>query len=98
MEDRIIKQAIQHAQDILWNNLPPSRNLADDATVLAVRKIVESPAVKSALDRGSDTALSFVLRGVRAVLADEPRTDRETISRLWPILDHPDLNRALGIE
>ena len=97
MDNRIIENALRDAQDILWNNLPPTRNLSDEAAVSAVRDIVRSPAIKSVLERGSDTAFSFVLRAVHAVLADGLQTDRDTIRRLWPILDHPEVNRALGV-
>jgi hypothetical protein len=53
--------------------------------------------VKSVLERGSDTALVFVLRATKTVLADESQTPREIIAGLWNILDEPELNRALGI-
>jgi type 1 fimbriae regulatory protein FimE len=58
---------------------------------------VRSPAVQSALERSSDTFLAFALRAVERILADQSRTDREIISRLWDVLDDPHLNRALGL-
>ena len=54
--------------------------------------------MKSVLERGSDTALVFVLRATKTVLADESQTPREIIAGLWNILDEPELNRALGIQ
>jgi hypothetical protein len=50
------------------------------------------------LERGNDTALCFVLRAVNRILSDEDQPDRVTISRLWEVLDEPELKRALGIE
>ena len=49
------------------------------------------------LERGNDTALCFVLRAVNRILSDKDQPDRVTISRLWEVLDEPELNRALGI-
>jgi hypothetical protein len=51
----------------------------------------------TALERSSDTLLKFALREVERVLSDQSRTNRETINRLWDVLDDPHLNRALGI-
>ena len=48
-----------------------------------------------ALERGSDTALCFVLRAVKRILSEENQPNT-TISRLWEVLDEPELNRALG--
>ena len=48
-----------------------------------------------ALERGNDTALCFVLRAVKRILSEENQPNT-TISRLWEVLDEPELNRALG--
>ena len=40
---------------------------------------------------------TFALRAVEHVVANQSRTDRETLSRLWDILDDPHLNQALGL-
>jgi hypothetical protein len=37
------------------------------------------------------------LRAVEQVISDQSRTNRETINRLWDVLDDPHLNRALGL-
>ena len=95
--DAVIEQALRDAQNILWRNLPPTQSQSDEAVVRALRDIVRSARVKSVLERGSDTALVFVLRATNKVLADESETPREIIARLWNILDEPELNRALGI-
>ena len=50
-----------------------------------------------ALDRSSDTLLTFALRAVERVISDQSRTHRETINQLWDILDDPHLNKALGL-
>jgi hypothetical protein len=97
MPDAVIEQALRDAQNILWRNLPPTQSQSDEAVVRALRDIVRSARVKSVLERGSDTALVFVLRATNKVLADESQIPREIIARLWNILDEPELNRALGI-
>ena len=45
--------------------------------------------------RGATTPL---LRAVNRILSDKDQPDRVTISRLWEVLDEPELKRALGIE
>jgi hypothetical protein len=97
MPDAVIEQALRDAQNILWSNLPSTQLQSDEAVVRALRDIVRSARVKSVLERGSDTALVFVLRATKTVLADESQTPREIIAGLWNILDEPELNRALGI-
>jgi hypothetical protein len=94
--DRIIVDAIKVAQDLLRQNLPPTHNLTDAATVMRFRELVRSQAIRSALDRSSDTLLTFALRAVERAVSDQSRTNRETINQLWDILDDPHLNKALG--
>jgi hypothetical protein len=50
-----------------------------------------------ALEGSSDTLLAFALRAAERVLSDQSRTHRETINRLWNVLDDPYLNKALGL-
>jgi hypothetical protein len=69
--DRAIVDAIKVAQNLLWQNLPSTHNLSDAATVLRFRELVRSPAVRSALERSSDTLLAFALRAVERVLSDQ---------------------------
>jgi hypothetical protein len=95
--DRVIVDAIKVAQDLLRQNLPPTHNLTDAAAVLRFRELVRSQAIRSALERSSDTVLAFALREVERVLSDQSRTHRETINWLWDILDDPHLNQALGL-
>jgi len=95
--DRIIIDAIKVAQDLLRQNLPPTRNLTDGATVMRFCELVRSQAIRSALDRSSDTLLTFALREVERVVSDQSQTNRETINQLWNILDDPRLNKALGL-
>ena len=95
--DRVIVDAIKMAQRLLWQNLPPTHSLPDATTVIRFRDLVRSPAIQSALERSSDTFPAFTLRAVESVLADQSQTDREIISRLWDVLDDPDLKKqALG--
>src|SRR5262249_54318683 len=77
--DRTIVDAIKVAQDLLGQNLPPTHNLTDAATVMRFRELVRSQAIRSALDRSSDTLLTFALREVERVICDQSRTNRETI-------------------
>jgi len=85
------------AQDLLRQNLPPTRHLTDAATVIRFREVIRSQAIRSALERSSDTVLVFALRAVEQVTSDQSRTNRETITRLWDVLDDPHLNQALGL-
>ena len=85
------------AQDLLRQNLPPTRLLTDAATVMRFRELIRSQAIRLALERGSDTVLAFALREVGRVLCDQSRPHRETINRLWDVLDDPHLNQALGL-
>jgi hypothetical protein len=95
--DRIIADGVKVARHLLQQNLPPTHNLTDAAVVLRFRELVHSQAIRSALERGSDTVLAFALREVERALCDQSRPHRETINRLWNILDDPHLNQALGL-
>ncbi|SRR6516165_9003521 len=95
--DRVIVDAIKAAQNLLRQNLPPRPNLSDAAIVLRLRELVGSPAMRSALERSSDTFPSFALRAVDRVLCDHSRPHREIINLLWDILDDPHLDQALGL-
>jgi hypothetical protein len=96
--DRVIVDAIKVAQDFLRQNLPPAHALTDAATVMRFRELVRSPAIQSALERSSDSLLAFALRAVERVVGDQSRTNRETINRLWAVLDDPHVNKALGVQ
>ena len=60
------------------------------------RELIRSQAIRSALERGSDTLFVFALRAVEQVTSDHSQTNRQTINRLWEVLDDPHLNKALG--
>lgn len=94
----IIKGALRDAQELLWANLGPRGSIPADRTVQALDQIIRSAAVQSALSGGGDSALVFYLRAVHLVLMNKSAADKDTISRLWPILDHPHLNELLGIK
>src|SRR5215467_11340149 len=68
--DRIIVDTIKVAQDLLLQNLPPAHNLTDAATVMRFRELVRSTAIRLALDRSSDTLLTFALRAVERVISE----------------------------
>jgi hypothetical protein len=95
--DRIIADGIKTAQSLLRQNLAPTHDLTNATVVLRFRELVRSQAIRSALERGSDTVLAFALREVERVLCDQLRPHRETINQLWDILDDPHLNQALGL-
>jgi uncharacterized protein (DUF1778 family) len=61
------------------------------------RELIRSQAIRLALERSSDTVLAFALRAVERVISDQSRTNRETINRLWDVLDDPHLHQALGL-
>ena len=91
--DGVIADAIKTAQRLLWH----THDLPDAMKVERLRKLVRSPTVQSAMQRCSDTLLAFTLRAVELVIADQSRTDREMIRRLWDILlNNPHLIQAVG--
>src|SRR5262245_40041579 len=94
--ERIIVDAIKLAQELLCQNLPAVHNLSDAALVLRFRELLRSQAVRSALERSSDTLFAFALRAVERVISDQSRTNREMIDRLWEVLNDPHLNEAIG--
>jgi hypothetical protein len=96
--DRVIRQALCDARDILWANLPPPHNLPDDEAVAALRAVIAVPAVQEAVEFGNDTALCFVLRAVDHILRVESNASRRTIDRLWNVLDTRDVNGMLGLK
>ena len=94
--DRVIVDTIKMAQDLLRQNLLPTRHLTDAATVMRFRELIRSQAIRLALERNSDTVLAFALRAVERVISDQSRTNRETINRLLDVLDDPHLNKRWG--
>src|SRR5215468_10127143 len=95
--DYLFVVAIKLVQDPVLQYFPMAHNFTDAATVMRFRELVRSQAIRSALDRSSDTLLTFALRAVERVVSDQSRTNRETINQLWDILDDPHLNKALGL-
>src|SRR6516165_8485352 len=79
--DRVIIDAIKVAKDLLWQNLPPAHNLTDAATVMRFRELVRSQAIRSALERSSDTLLAFTLRAVEREISDQPRDHKVALGR-----------------
>jgi hypothetical protein len=94
--DRIIVEAIKVGQNLLSQNLPPAHSLTDAATVMRFRELVRSQAIRSALERSSDTFPAFVLREVGHVVADQSKTNRQVISRLWGVFDARTLTKPWG--
>jgi hypothetical protein len=75
----------------------PAHRSGGKSTVMRFRELVRSQAVRSALERSSDTLFAFALRALAQVISDQSRTNRETINQLWDALDDPHLNQALGL-
>ena len=93
--DHIIVDAIKVAQELLCQNLS-AQNVSDAAAVMRFRELVRSQAVRSALERSSDTLFAFALRAVERVVSDQSPANRKMINRLWEVLNDPHLNEALG--
>src|SRR5437764_3362454 len=53
--DHIIVEAIKAGHNLLSQNLPPAHSITDAATVMRFRELVRSQAIRSALERSSDT-------------------------------------------
>jgi hypothetical protein len=85
------------AQGLLCQNLSPKHNLTDAATILGLHEVIGSPSIRSALERSSDALTTFALRAVERVLLDRSLSHRETINRLWHVLDDAHLNKAFGL-
>jgi len=83
---------IKAAQHLLLHRY----DLPDAIKVMRLRKLVRSRTVQSALQRSGGTLLPFTLQAVELVIADQSRTDRELIRRLWKILNNPQLTQAMG--
>jgi hypothetical protein len=90
--DPVVADAIKAAQRLLWH----THDLPDAMKIVRLQNFVRSPIVQSALQRSSDTFLAFTLRAIELVIADQSRTDREMIRRLWDILNNPHLIQGLG--
>jgi hypothetical protein len=60
--DRVIVDTIKMAQDLLRQNLLPTRHLTDAATVMRFRELIRSQAIRLALERSSDTVHAFALQ------------------------------------
>ena len=97
MQYDLIELALREVQGILRANLPPE-NLPDAQAVQSLRAIVRTPQVRVVLERGSDTALCFVLRAINRILSDNDQPDRTTINRLWDVLEKLESNRALTVQ
>src|SRR5262245_17263215 len=96
--ERIIVDAIKVAQNLLDQSLTPAHKLTDAPTVLRFRELARSQAIRSALERSSDTLFAFALRAVERVTSDHSQTNRETINRLWEVLDSSNVVRRLTCE
>jgi hypothetical protein len=66
--ERIIIEAIKVSQDLICRNLPAVQRLSDDLAIMRFRELLRSHAVRSALERCSDTLFAFALRAVERVI------------------------------
>jgi hypothetical protein len=94
--DRVIEQAVQDVLDLLWINLPPTHRLPDERMIACLMAIIGAPEIQRAIEHGSDTALSFVLRGVNRILSETELPPGAMLNLLWDIMEEPELYRLLG--
>jgi hypothetical protein len=95
---QLIQFILRKSQKALWDNLSSSKQLPDHRTVNTIRALVSSPSAQAAIERGDDTIFAFALRAVDRVVSKQEVPAAGIISRLWDILDDPDLNLALGVK
>jgi hypothetical protein len=97
--ERVIEQAVQDVQDLLRTQLMPKQPLPYHRVVACLRAIVGTPDVRRAIERGNDTALSFVLRAVNRALNDPLVPPDRILDQLWDIvLARPEVQQGLEIE
>jgi hypothetical protein len=94
---QLIQFVLRKSQETLWDNLSATKQLPDGRTVNTIRALVSTPSAQTAIERADDTVFAFALRAVNRVVSQEQPAVR-IISRLWDILDDPDLNVALGVK
>jgi hypothetical protein len=95
--DQVIVEALKLAQVLLCQKFASEQNLTDAATILRLREVIGSPSIRTALERSADVLATFALRAVERVLSDRSLSHRETINRLWDVLDDAHLNKGLGL-
>lgn len=95
--DHIIQRALRDVHDLLLANVAPRHSLSDKRTVLFIHVAVGKDEVRRALEKASDTALCFLLKEVKQVLADKSQPHKATINCLWRIIERPNFREALGI-
>ena len=92
MYEHVIQQALWDVQDLLCANLALRHgHLPDDRAVACLKTIVGAPNVQRAIERGNDTAQSFVLRGANHVLSDPLLPPSAVLAMLWSIMDLPEI-------
>ena len=95
--DQKVEWALRNVRELLLANATPPRSLPDDRTASTIRAIAGEPELGRALERANDTALCFVLRELRHILEDKLQP-RVLITRVWQIMDAPEVNRAFGVK
>jgi hypothetical protein len=92
----IIEQALRDVQDLLRTTLNPKCPISYPRMVACLRTILGSPSAQEAIEHGSDTAHSFVLRAMNQVLKDRTLPAEATIVLMWDIvLDRPEVQESL---
>jgi hypothetical protein len=97
--DGVIERALQDIQDLLWMVYPPPGiDLTDENAIDCLREIIVVPEVQRAIERGNDTAMSFVLRGVNRILSETELPPTAMLLLLWANMDDAKLNQSLGLK
>jgi hypothetical protein len=94
---QLIEFILRRSHETLWANLPPQGRVSDEKAVTAIRELVASPTARKAIERGSDTLCAFALRAVNRIVCEKSRSPADIITRLWDIVDEPQLTSVLGI-
>ena len=94
---QLIEFILRRSHETLWANLPPQSRLSDAKAVATIRELVASPTARKAIERGSDTLCAFALRALNRIVCEKSRPPADIITRLWDIVDEPQLTRVLGI-
>jgi hypothetical protein len=94
---QLIQYILRRSHETLWANLPPQTRLSDAKAVAIIRELVSSPTARKAIERGSDTLCAFALRALNRIVCETSRPPADIITRLWDVVDEPQLKGVLGI-
>jgi hypothetical protein len=94
--DRVIEEALRDLQDLLRTTLNIKRPVPYPRVVTCLQTVVATPSVQDAIEHGSDTAPSLVLRAMNRVLKGRTLPPETAIVLMWDIvLDRPEVQERL---